>query len=482
MKRLLFGGAALLVAACGGSGDESSDSPEMTAAARQARDLESEDLSQLLYWTYNDFPIYSTDPDPPADKLELLDAMARAPGDEYLPYLLDLAFIPTPYGDDIRRLLLGRLGPPDVQPEELRLQHYLTWVNEQGFKAPEDDSEEYLRYKQRLFNSVRTDVGAFLDPEAERTISAQEVFWGGVSRDGIPPLDEPDFIEAADARWLAGSDLVIGVEINGDVRAYPRRIVDWHEMVNDTVGGVPVSLAYCTLCGSAILYDGRVGDEVYRFGTSGLLYRSNKLMYDRNTETLWEQYTGVPVWGPLAGSGIKLEVLPVVHTTWEEWLAAHPDSRVLDINTGFYRDYGSGVAYADYWASPDLWFPAPAEDGPFNPKEIVYAVRIGGELTAYPIELLEQRQLIHDEFAGQKLVVVATADGSGARAFDSGDLEFEVLDLEAGVLRSEDGRSWRITETALVADDGALLSRLPGHNSFWFAVTNHHPDSRLFEG
>ena len=98
------------------------------------------------------------------------------------------------------------------------------------------------------------------------------------------------------------------------------------------------------------------------------------------------------------------------------------------------------------------------------------------------LELLEQRQLIHDEFAGQKLVVVATADGSGARAFDSGDLEFEVLDLEAGVLRSEDGRSWRITETALVADDGALLSRLPGHNSFWFAVTNHHPDSRLFEG
>ena len=164
---------------------------------------------------------------------------------------------------------------------------------------------------------------------------------------------------AAASGWILASDLVIGVEINGDVRAYPRRIIDWHEMVNDTVGGVPVSLAYCTLCGSAILYDGRHDGEVYRFGTSGLLYRSNKLMYDRNTRSLWEQYTGEPAWGSLVGSGIRLETLPVVHTTWKAWLADHPDTKVLDIDTGFDRDYGPGVAYRDYWANSALIFPAP---------------------------------------------------------------------------------------------------------------------------
>jgi hypothetical protein len=124
-------------------------------------------------------------------------------------------------------------------------------------------------------------------------------------------------------------DPVIGVAINGDVRAYPRRIIDWHEMVNDVVGGVPVSLAYCTLCGSAVLYDGRLEGRTLRFGTSGLLYRSNKLMYDRETRTLWEQYSGEPVWGPLVGSGLRLEVLPAVHTRWSEWSCTRPQ-HVLD--------------------------------------------------------------------------------------------------------------------------------------------------------
>ena len=111
-------------------------------------------------------------------------------------------------------------------------------------------------------------------------------------------------------------------------------------MVNDTVGGVPVSLAYCTLCGSAIVYDGRVADTVYRFGTSGLLYRSNKLMWDRQTETLWHQFTGEPVWGSLVDSDIEVGALPSLYTTFGDWFEDHPDTTVLDIETGFLRDYG----------------------------------------------------------------------------------------------------------------------------------------------
>jgi hypothetical protein len=277
------------------------------------------------------------------------------------------------------------------------------------------------------------------------------------------------------------SDQVIGVELNGEARAYPRRIIDWHEMVNDTIGGIPVSLAYCTLCGSAILYDGRYGERVFSFGTSGLLYRSNKLMYDRSTRSLWEQYTGEPAWGPLVGSGIQLQTLPVVHTSWQEWLSLHPETRVLDINTGFRRDYGPGVAYNRYWASPDLIFPAPGRDGPLARKDWVYAVRLDREVVAYPIAIVVRRGLVHDRIGEQPVVVIATEDGSGARAFESGGLRFSELDRTKTALRSNDGRRWRVTESGLLAEDGAMLSRLPGHNSFWFAVVNHAPGWRIYQ-
>jgi hypothetical protein len=358
----------------------------------------------------------------------------------------------------------------------------LDYIGERGRKEPSDDDAKFLRFKQLLMGSIIPDFYEFLDPNTERTISVQEVVWGGVATDGIPPLDEPNFISAEEAsEWLVPSDQVVGVVINGDARAYPRRIIDWHEMVNDTVGGVPVSLAYCTLCSSAILYDGRLEGKTYRFGTSGMLYRSNKLMYDRETRTLWEQYTGEPVWGPLVGQGIQLNVLPVVHTNWLEWQAAHPDTKVLDINTGHSRDYSSGVAYADYWASSELRFPAPDLSGPLNVKDHVYAVRITDEVVAYPIATLRERLFVQDVIDDTPVVVVGTADGSGGRAYQAREVTFEAADLVTGTLASEDGRSWSVEEDALVADDGARLERLPGHNSFWFAIVNHAPRWRLYE-
>src|SRR5215813_15612850 len=188
----------------------------------------------------------------------------------------------------------------------------------------------------------------------------EEIAWGGVLVDGIPALDNPRMTTASAASYLNPDDPVFGVEINGDDRAYPLRIVNWHEMVNDVVGGVPVSLAYCTLCGSGILFDSRVVGwaEPFTFGSSGLLYRSNKLMYDRQTDSLWEQFTGRPVVGRLTGSKIELKVLPLVLSSWSEWRSRHPETRVLSLDTGFRRDYGPGVAYREYFSSPELLFPA----------------------------------------------------------------------------------------------------------------------------
>ncbi len=187
----------------------------------------------------------------------------------------------------------------------------------------------YARYdglKADLVAAIDPNFRLFLRPGVARDIRLEEIAWGGVRKDGIPALTNPKLIAAAEAKYLWPNELVFGVSINGDARAYPLRIMDWHEMFNDIVGGVPVSLAYCTLCGSGILFDARVEGraEPFVFGSSGFLYRSNKLMYDRQTHSLWNQFTGRPVVGPLTGSGIELKTLPVAITAWADWRARHP--------------------------------------------------------------------------------------------------------------------------------------------------------------
>ncbi len=429
----------------------------------------------LIYWTESEFwsgyPLVGQTSE---STFDLLRAMARDPDDRWLPYLIDLAAIPAPYSGFVYRLL-GEMRPEHPYP-------IFPLTEELGLRTPEDDSTLYVEFKHRLIEGIQTRMGEFVEPAKARTLSAQEIFWGGVTVDGIPPLESPAFLTPQEAAgWIGPKDLVIGVEINGDARAYPRRIIDWHEMVNDTVGGVPVSLAYCTLCGSAILYDGRFGDEVYRFGTSGLLYRSNKLMYDRNTNTLWEQYTGEPVWGDLVGSGIQLDILPVVHTTWEEWLAQHPDTLVLDIQTGHNRDYREGSAYAAYFASSGLMFPVPDRGGPLAVKDSVYAVRFQGEVVGYPILLLGEVGFVQDEIGGEPVVVFATPDRTGGRAYAAGSERFVDYDVAGGVSTTEGGARWTVTEGALIGEAGEQLDRLPGHNSFWFALVNHAPSFRVYE-
>ena len=467
MRILLFAIClAIGAAACGGAGQK----PPLGSSSASTVDLASSSPSDLVYWEPGQ--AYEYDPPPRVDAL--FEAIRASADKRWTPFLLDLAIVPNVFAPRARESLGALLG----EPGDLDV---FGWIETRGFRAPSDDTPDYLAFKRKLFATIQPAIGAFLDPAAKREISAQEVLWGGVRVDGIPPLESPKFVAPKDAAaWISSSDPVIGVEINGDVRAYPRRIIDWHEMVNDTVGGVPVSLAYCTLCGSAILYDGRVGETTYRFGTSGMLYRSNKLMYDRQTRTLWEQYTGVPVWGELAGSGIELKILPVTHTTYGEWLAAHPETKVLDIETGFVRDYGSGVAYRDYFASPQLMFPAPNRGGPLQPKDVVYAVRVNGALTAYPVKLLNERGFVLDSVGGTAVVVLATPDGSGARAYESGGTKFIDFERKKGTLKSSDGRAWSLTEGALIADSGERLARVPGHNSFWFSVINHTPNGRLF--
>ena len=510
----LLAAAGLVLAACGGGDDRSpaatpavAASDEATSAPAQAAaeesggdagessgadeaaedeapidvvldpdfDPDAHDLTPLISWGRADSLIVVRENLSAAQKALFAQLMAsELPGLD--KYLVDLAAFPNPYRLQVISYLRERYETPPFStvydfPEVF------------DFDPADSDTEAYVRFKQALFAGQYTDMAAMMDPSFPRTIDAREVLWGGVEVDGIPPLEFPDQVTPEEAvRWINDTDEVIGVEINGDVRAYPIRIIGWHEMVNDTVGGVPVSLTYCTLCGSAILYDGRVGGEIYRFGTSGLLYRSNKLMYDRTSRTLWNQFTGEPAWGPLVGAGIRLTPLPVVYTTWGEWLAANPETTVLNIKTGFTRDYGPDGAYAEYTESDETIFRVPVEDERLAPKAEVYVVRLDGGLAVYPVARLAVLGFVQESVGGASLVVVATGDGAGGRAYESAGVEFVAADPEAGTLTDVDGGSWRLEETGLRGPDDRVLARLSGHNAFWFAIANQTPEAWLFEG
>ena len=309
-------------------------------------------------------------------------------------------------------------------------------------------------------------------------IRLEEIVWGGVRSDGIPALTRPAMIPAAEAGYLSDRDWVFGVAINGDVRAYPYRIMDWHEMLNDVIGGVPVSLAYCTLCGSGILFATRVPgyDEAFIFGSSGLLYRSNKLMFDSATQSLWNQFTGRPVVGPLTASGIELAILPLVSARWGDWRRRHPQTTVLSVDTGFERPYRRGAAYGEYFDSPDLMFPVASVSDRHRPKDVVFGLRLGPGSQSWPLSAFRGGRVINARLGVVDVVVIGDARRREVRAYRADGRRFEKAGRALDVVRANDGSTWRLTEPALVGPDGTTLARLPGHLAYWFAWSGYLGD------
>lgn len=329
----------------------------------------------------------------------------------------------------------------------------------------------YRALKVESFERIDPNFLRFLGGDKSRRenmrIRLEEISWGGVRVDGIPSLDNPTLIPAGQASYLLDDDLVFGVEINGDARAYPLRIMGWHEMFNDVIGGVPVALAYCTLCGAGVLYETTVPGQAspFLFGSSGFLYRSNKLMFDRTTDSLWNQFTGKPVAGSLVNSGIELKTRPVTITSWREWRGDHPDTRVLSLETGHNRNYGSGVVYNDYFGSPDLMFPSLGGGRDLTQKDYVFGLRVTAGAKAYPLRAFQGGKVINDRVGLQNVVLVGDAATRTVRAYDSGGRQF----VSAGrkQLSANDG-VWSVGEENLTGPGGQRLARLPGHIAYWF--------------
>jgi hypothetical protein len=405
------------------------------------------------------------------------------------PYVVDVMGV-APFGIFYRQHagdVLGRLtGEPYAED-------WFSWVQWVADHPELEPGPAYAGWKRVLLASMDSRFATFFPTNTPHTIRIEEIVWGGVPAvDGIPSLDDPPFIAAADADYLDPDEHVFGVSIEGDSRAYPLRIMNWHEMANDTVGGVPVTLAYCTLCNSAILFDRRLGDDALTFGSSGLLYRSNKLMFDASTRSLWGQFTGTPVVGELVDQDIQLRLLAVVRTTWEEWQREHPDTTVLALETGYERAYlkpgTEGAVYAEYHSSPFLMFPPslPNASQPLPAKAEVFVVAEGGgdePAKAYPLVILERLGVINDSVGGRAVIVIRDA-GGGVRAYERPrEIKFSVATAASAPdqLVDDAGVHWTVAEHALVSDDGAVeLARVPGHVAYWFAFAAFRPDAQLF--
>ncbi len=344
------------------------------------------------------------------------------------------------------------------------------WEGEENLRA----HESYRSLKVKLLNRIDRNFQRFIGEEHTKNhqmdIRLSEVVWGGVSVDGIPSLDFPKMTPSLEADYLSDNDLVFGISINGDARAYPLRILGWHEMMNDIVGGVPVALAYCTLCGSAILFKtgikGRENPLV--FGSSGLLYRSNKLMFDRETDSLWNQFTGRPISGPLRETGIELQVLASTTTTWKQWKNRHPKSSVLSLNTGFDRDYDEGVVYREYFEDKDLMFPAIVGDESIaRRKDFVFGIRDAGQARAWPLAAFAKTPVINDTIGSRSVLLIGDPEMRTVRAYDRAEQTFTATSSTDRVLSG--GEEWTVTEDALIGPKNQRFDRIPGRLAFWFA-------------
>ncbi len=272
-----------------------------------------------------------------------------------------------------------------------------------------------------------------------REIDAAEILAGGPPRDGIPALDHPASVAAARSPW-SDDELVLGVAWNGEARAYPIAILVWHELVNDTLAGRPILVSYCPLCGTGIVFDRRVGDLPRTFGVSGLVYRSDLLLYDRQTESLWSQISARAVTGP--AQGLRLSLVRSRMLPWRLWRSLHPDTTVLSRETGHRRSYGSSP-YGDYAVSERLIFPVP-RDRRYHPKTPTLGLRQpGGRARAYPaVELVRAGGVVRERFAGHPVRV----------AYDPEQQVFEV-DAPEGI---------EVVE------------------GFWFAWAAFHPETSVF--
>jgi Protein of unknown function (DUF3179) len=336
-------------------------------------------------------------------------------------------------------------------------------------------------------NSAAASVTA--EEKEKSIVPLDQIVSGGPPPDGIPSIDNPKFISVQEAsKFLEDSELVLGLNINGDIRAYPLQILVWHEIVNDEVGGVPVAVTYCPLCFTNQVFNRIIdGQEVVEFGTSGKLYNSNLVMYDRTSKSLWSQALAEGIVGKYAG--IKLERVPFDIAYWKEWKQLYPDSKVLSRDTGSNRPYGADP-YGDYYTNSDVLFPVSNKDGRLDLKEIVVGLENKGQYKAYKLQEIENKKVINDQVNGKSITLfslypfmIRAYDPVVENGAEKIVLQFDYNAKNNKFIDKQTGSEWNFEGKAINGQmKGKQLTRIPFDEGFWFEWVAFHPKTEIYPG
>ena len=312
-------------------------------------------------------------------------------------------------------------------------------------------------------------------------IPLDKIKGGGPPKDGIPSIDNPKFADVSNANFMSDSDTVIGLHINGESKAYPLFIMVWHEIVNDTVGGTPVSVTYCPLCYTNQVFERIINGEEVEFGTSGKLYNSNLLMYDRLTDSYWSQALGTAVTGEL--SGYDLTLVPFDVITWGDWKTIHPDTLVLTTDTGHIRSYATDP-YGNYYTEPQIIFPVDNRDDRMHPKEIIIGFNQNNIYKAYKQNDIESSIVIND-FIGDTPLLLVSLFSQNSRAFDR-SVDGEILDfqyVDGKIKDIQTNSEWNYSGLSVSGIyEGQQLERMPIEPGFWFEWVAFHPNTLVYNG
>ena len=335
---------------------------------------------------------------------------------------------------------------------------------------------------------------------SKHTIPYSDILSGGPPKDGIPAIDNPIFISVDEAdQFLDDLEPVIFLKIGEEARAYPLQILTWHEIVNDVVGGNPVTVTFCPLCNTAIAFDRNFDGQVLDFGTTGRLRFSNLIMYDRQTETWWQQATGEGIAGEYTGQ--QLTFLPASIIGWGEFKGNFPEGQVLSRETGFQREYGRNpyAGYDNINNSPFL-FRGPETPGVLPAMARVLTVELNSDAVAYPYEVLQEQGAINDTLAESEIVIfwqpgtasaldasrIAEGQDVGAGVSFSREVDGQILTFSYDgekITDDQTGSEWDVFGRAVSGElAGTQLEPIVSVNHFWFSWAAFKPETRVYQG
>ena len=420
---------------------------------------------------------------PGPDALAAIAAMGASGDARFIAPLIDMRALDIGWERNVEDALEALTGA--------RLDEPYAWY-QFGYRAPVTPG--YPDWKAALL-SVTASAGTnprfeelLLRFEPEDPVQGDSLtgslVWTGVQPNGIPPLTAPATVHRLEERFLAPTDVVYGLQIEGEARAYPRRVVAWHGVVNDSLGDTPVLLSHCLPCGGAAAFDRSHEGETLDFGTAGLAFLGRTLLFDTQQARLWDPVAGAVLDQVELVTEERLRRLPLVTTTWGAWSELHPNTTVLALETGHVRDYAVGAAIAGELAAARPLYLA-IDPGELPQRQPVIGIALTAARRAYPVEDIEARGIVHDNLGEAPIVLLSRGPGLGTRAYEAGDLAFDRLEVAGDDLIAVDvgGERWFVNERALVsALDGREHARLPLWQGYWSAWAGAGPSSEVWGG